>query len=46
MAIGGFVCRTLVVFSLDQHHEIILEDDFLMLPRLLQVLPAFSHAGE
>ena len=33
-------------FCLDQHHETVLKNDFLMLPRFLQVLPAFSHAGQ
>ena len=43
---GRFVSCTLVVFCLDQHHETVLKNDFLMLPRFLQVLPAFSHAGQ
>lgn len=36
----------LVMFRLGQHHETVLENDFLMLPRFLQVLPAFCHAGQ
>lgn len=43
---GRFVGRALVVLRLDQHHKTVLEDDFLMLPRLLEILPAFSHARQ
>ena len=43
---GRFVGCTLGVFCLDQHHETVLKNDFLLLPRFLQVLPAFSHAGQ
>ena len=43
---GRFVGCTLVVFCLDQHHETVLKNDFLILPRFLKVLPAVSHAGQ
>ena len=41
---GRLVRGALVVFGLDEHHDAVLEGDFLMLPGLLETLPALGHA--
>ena len=43
---GRLVGCSLVMFCLYKHRQTVLENDFLMLTRFLQVLPAFSHAGQ
>ena len=43
---GCLVGCSLVMFCLYKHRQTVLENDFLMLTRFLQVLPAFSHAGQ
>ena len=43
---GRLVGCSLVMFCLYKHRQTVLENDFLMLTRFLQVLPAFCHAGQ